>query len=648
MNDNFNILRLCCLIQDRDTQDLKRTVLSIIFEILFENNNSEIPADILFQKTNEKFNTSIEKDFFDNLLLKSNSFELITSDKEPFVKLTSEKYSEIDKNILDYSIEPHIERFLDQKGYPNEKKNKILDILFQSIYENIYSFTPEKIKTIIPQKISNKLEQTDLDIFNEFLEFDEPTKNRCLYNQFAKAIEFAILTAGKGVNQFSENIYRDKCYLLDTNIIFRLIGVGGIERQTTITQLLKDCIKQGIGFEYSHHTLLELNKKLEQCVIEIQRAERSKKIEIIESVFESGPSYFNDDFITQYCRLRIEKKVNSPEQYEIEMKARFKNLCQELNIQQANHSIKIEDDEKNSFSTVLIKKRKEINEFFRYSKNQAKVDAYNILYVRKRRGQNNYNYADVKSFYLTTDRGLNKILSSDSNILIPETILPSQLFIIHNPLSHDSTVEPDYKTFFRFLKRRTSEFKLRGKDIINYITQARIYTSDNTVISSLVVAYSDHRYKYSKNDTLDEGTLISFKDYTQTHFDKKNIELDNIQNNYSKILHGAETELQKALTKSKNCAKVIDIFLTFILIPSIPAFLKIYTAIDIYIIIILLIVAEIGKFLVSTKTSLIKRIWRILFIYFSKRTSFYKLTHEKEFIDRGIEEIKMKPDNIWK
>ncbi len=172
MNDNFNILRLCCLIQDRDAQDLKRTVLSIIFEILYENNNSELSADILFQKTNEKFNTSLEKDFFDNLLIKSNSFELLTTETAPLVKLTSDKFSEIDKNVSDYSIEPHIENFLDQKKYPPEKKNIIIEILFQSIYENIYTFTPEKIKTIIPQNLSDKLEQTDLDIFNAFLEFD--------------------------------------------------------------------------------------------------------------------------------------------------------------------------------------------------------------------------------------------------------------------------------------------------------------------------------------------------------------------------------------------------------------------------------------------------------------------------------------------
>jgi hypothetical protein len=648
MNQNFNILRLCCLIQDRDAQDLKRTVLSIVFEILYENNNDYVHADNLFDLTNDKFNTSIDKDFFDNLLLKSTSFELLNTNDSPLVKLTKEKYNEIDKNVSEYSIEPHIERFLDQKGFGLKNKEKILEILFQSIYENIYTFKPDKIKTIIPQHISNKLSQEDLDIFNQFLEFDEPSKNRCLYNHFAKAIEFAILTSGKGVSQFSENLYKDKRYLLDTNIIFRLIGVGGTERQWTIKSLMLECLKQGISFEYSHQTLFELNKKLEQCVIEIQRAEKSRKIEIIEDVLEKNPHLFNDDFITQYCKLRLDKVVNSPEQYEIEMKSRFKTLCKELKIVQANNDIKIEDSEKNMLALSLIHRRKEINEYYRYSLNQAKVDAYNVLYVKKSRGHNNYNYADVKSFYLTTDRGLNKILSNDKNVLVPETILPSQLFVIHNPISSHSDKDPDYKTFFRFLKRRTSEFKFRGKDVINYINQARIYTSDSTAISSLIEAYSDQRYKYSISETIQEGMLISFRDFTHTFFDKKNEELKDIKENYDQIKYEGVASQSAAIRLSNIWARVIDFIITFMIIPGIAIAIKLIGKIDIWILLLIIGIAELLKFILSTRTRFLKLIWKSIFKYLLSRSPYFKLTKDVKILEQGLNKIDQMPDNIWK
>jgi hypothetical protein len=648
MNDNFNILRVCCLIQDRDSQDLKRIILSIIFEILYENDNSEIQSDLLFQLTNDKFNTKLDKDLFDNILVKSQSFELITTGSDPLVRLTSEKYSEIDKNIAEYSIDSHIEKYLHYNKLPSDKKDKIIEILFQSIYENIYTFTPNNIKTIIPQNVSTKLSQQDLDIFNSFLEYDDSAKNRCLYNQFAKAIEFAILTSGKGALKFSEGLYKNKSYLLDTNIIFRLIGVGGPERQNSLVQLLKDCLTQGITFEYSHHTLLELNKKLEQCVIEITRIEKSRKVEIMADLFDRNPHFFNDDFVTQYCKLRNEKKVNSPEQYEIEMKSRFKSICKDLQIQQTDNSIQIIDKDKIIYSELLIKKRKELNVYFRYSTNQAKVDAYNILYVRKLRGSNNYSYSDVKSFYLTTDRGLNKILSNDNDKLITETILPSQLFIIHNPLTNLGGKEPDFKTFFRFLKRRTSEFKLRGKDVVNYITQARLHTEDPKAISSLVEAYSDQRYKYSKIDALNEGEIINFRKFTETYFDKKLSEMQFVLDKHNQIQGRTSDQLTRSIIISNKCVRYLDFILTFILIPSVSIFIKFITNLSLNNIVFILIVCEVSKFIISTRTNFLKNIWKNLYVVLSKRTPYFKLTFDQEFIEKGISIIDQSSDNIWK
>ncbi len=112
----------------------------------------------MFAKTNDKFSTSLEKDIFDNLLLKSNSFELTNTENAPLVKLSNEKFIEIDKNISEFSIEPHIEKFLELRKLPQNKKDKIVEILYLSIYENIYTFTPNKIKTLIPQTFSNKFE----------------------------------------------------------------------------------------------------------------------------------------------------------------------------------------------------------------------------------------------------------------------------------------------------------------------------------------------------------------------------------------------------------------------------------------------------------------------------------------------------------
>jgi hypothetical protein len=270
------------------------------------------------------------------------------------------------------------------------------------------------------------------------------------------------------------------------------------------------------------------------------------------------------------------------------------------------------------------------------------------LYVKKARGSNNYNYSDVKSFYLTTDRGLNRILSIVDGVMVPETILPSQLFIIHNPASSSSSKEPDYKTFFRFLKRRTSEFKLRGKDVINYITQARIFTTDNNVIASLIEAYSDQRYKHSLRESVDEGTLITFRDFSATYFDKRNAELNVVESSYNCIKERSELDLFQALQSSNNWARALDVLLTLVVIPAIALLLKIYTHTDYLIIGLILLCAELIKFFVSTRTMFLKNVWLGILKAKVNRSAYYKLTNDSHYLQKAIDQLHAKPDNIWK
>jgi len=644
MNKNINLLRLACLIQDRDNQDFKRVVLSIIFEILYENSNEDLKADELFSTTITKSKEPIERDFFDGIITNSGSFILTNTENEPLVKLTPEKFSEVEKNISEFSIEPSIESFIKNKEYDITLKDVIIKILYQSIYENIYAFNPSNIESLVPDVIKDKFTQKELNVFNEFLEFDDPQKNRRLYNQFVKAIEFAILTSGKGVKQFSDKLYTDKNYILDTNIIFRMLGVGGIERKETILKLIQYCIKQGVKFEYTLRTFQELNNTLDTSINKISKAEQTKKIEIIQELVAEAPHFFNDDFIVQYSRLKNSKIVNSPEQYGLEMKSRFKKICKELNIEQANHSIKLETYEINLFAKKLISERKKITSY-RYSSKQAGVDSFNVLYVNKRRGSNNFNYSEVKSFYLTTDRGLNKILSDDVNILIPATILPSQLFAIHNPLS-DENDDVDYENFFSFIKRRTSEFKHRGRDVFSFINQAQVYSTDKEEIKSLILTFTDERYNHSKIESANENVIIKFKDFSKTYFDNRLNEIEDVEKKYGNIELKGKSDLNIILPKTKKIAKLIDVTSAVILIPLISIYIGLMTH---WILSVLsLLILEGIKFWLSKKENFNKQIWEYLFTKKMKKTSYYKLTNSTDFIDLGMKEIKSIDGNVWK
>ena len=222
---------------------------------------------------------------------------------------------------------------------------------------------------------------------------------------------------------------------------------------------------------------------------------------------------FNQGFITHYAESKIAKEVRSPEQYETKVMADFRILCKNHNIStlSLNGNLKNRDIER--MQNVLYKDKKDIYEYSQYTKTAAKVDATNVLSVKHLRGQNDYNYSDIKSFYLTTDRTLNGILALKADDKIAETILPSQLFILHNSLS-DNGDEKDYEAFTKFLKRRTTEFKYSGKQALLYIEEIRNHTVEPEHIKEILKAYSDRKYDTSLLEIDVEPEYVSIKDFT--------------------------------------------------------------------------------------------------------------------------------------
>jgi hypothetical protein len=308
---------------------------------------------------------------------------------------------------------------------------------------------------------------------------------------------------------------------------------------------------------------------------------------------------FNQGFITHYAETKIAKQVRSPEQYENKIMSDFRILCTKHNIStlSLNGSLKSRDLEK--LQNDLYQDKKDINQYSNYTKTAAKVDATNVLSVKFLRGQNDYNYSDIKSFYLSTDRTLNGILAKKAGEKIAETILPSQLFILHNSLS-DNGDEKDYEAFTKFLKRRTTEFKYSGQQVLLYIDEIRNHTVEPEHIKEILKAYSDRKYDNSLLEIDVEPEYVSIKEFTETFIDSKLKIAEVGDEKYRKALENAEKEFPKYLNYSKNIIRTVDILITILLIPITVLTLKKFVD-DIVFIAVGVLLVESIKFVLSSR-----------------------------------------------
>lgn len=642
----FDIFRLNCFLNDVKANDFKMIIISLVSEFVFDKNNENTDIEDCYKHIANFHKIKIDRELFDDIISNSKSFDIKTLDNNILISLKIEKFNKINDDLNNHSIDIYIKHFVIDCKFDIKYINVIKSILYKAVYENINIFSTENLSSLISENVKEDFEQDDIEIFNKFLEHPDNSKNTAIYNVFLKAIEYAIITSNRGVKEFSKDIFKGKKYLLDTNILFRLLGIGGEERRSSIYELIKGCTLQGIVFEYTGETLQEFFKTLSGTIKFLKDADLKYDLDTLGRVIENSPNLIKQDFVSHYSQLKISKKVSTPEQYELLIRAELYNVFENLKIsifkQKGNHnSKKIE-----SLSKELLNNKKNLPYYLKYTEKAAKVDAFNIICVRELRGSNNYNYKDVVSFYLTTDRSLNKILKNNGNNIIPETILPSQLFLLHFPYMSNGEGEVDYELFLKFVKRRTTEYHLRGSQVLKFINEIRTTTNSDDNITTILKIYADQRFENLKHDNI-ESRVISIKEITQTITDKKIKEGEEAKEDLDKLKSNAYKRLPNIYKKTKNIIRWLDVIIMVIIIPIITLLLRkiIY---DFKIIVLLFILMELIKYVFLNKFKLLNHLWKKYFIYKLKTSEYYKDSKDDNFIEKGLNLYNSIDGDIWK
>lgn len=643
---NFDLFRLNCFLNDTKANDFKRIVISLVCEFIFDNNNQEVTLDQCYKHIVNFHKLDVDIDYFTGVITNYNSFEQTPIQSDILLKLTNKKFGEINDQLNAHSIDIYIEQFVQKLGYEAKMHSAIKSLLYQAVFENISTFSTTNLSELLSTQIRENFENNEIKAFNDFLEDKNNEKNSAVYNVFLKAIEFAIITSGKGIKEFSKDVFDGKTYCLDTNILFRLLGIGGTERQNTLISLIKSCNHQGITFEYTPQTLGELKRTLSASIRFLKSAETKYDIIALGELTESDPQLFNEDFVLHYSKLRAKKIVNSPDQYEIKLLADFRTFEQQLGFGLRKGEVTIDERHRAKLAEHLFKQKKASFYNSRYTATAASIDASNILYVRKLRGVNNYNYADVKSFYLSTDRTLNSILSQDTEIKIPETILPSQLYILHHPYESNGE-EVDYELFLQFVKRRTTEFHLKGAEVLTYIDIIRKQTTSKSEMQNILHVYADTRYNYANDHNVDNLKVRPLQEVIDTVIDKKLHQGKVDSEALSKIREKADLKLEKFYSQSKWLVRIFDILLTIIIIPITLLIAKKFVN-DFIFLALITVGVELIKFMITSKTKLWNMVWKSILLYSLKSSSYYKVTHDKNYLETGLIDYYKVDGDIWK
>lgn len=225
----------------------------------------------------------ISEDEVDNILRKTKGvFQAITKDGEKAVCLTQSAYSECEEAQKN-NIDSFIDVFITEKEIadPEKCKSAIHIYLYELTTTNINSY-----RVLLAGKDGTQFSSSELSVdvsclsdvekqlVHDFLAWDNIAKNAALGNLVYCCLEYCLLINGDSPNSLLKDFIRQREIYLDTNVIFRALGINGVSRQNVVTTFLRKCKQAKLKLLISHSTRTEFFDTIDYYVSQMEHYPR--------------------------------------------------------------------------------------------------------------------------------------------------------------------------------------------------------------------------------------------------------------------------------------------------------------------------------------------------------------------------------------
>ena len=428
----------------------KSIIKKIIETVLCEHNNPLLTIDEIVEYCRIDYNLVFTVLEIDTAIDKySEYFNIIGKENDKKYNLRDSRFSVLN-NKKTKNIDNYIDEFIEIGKHDVKYKEIIYRYLHKVFTSSIETYkvmlSIDTASSIIKEidEFANDKEFADdeIDVINDFLCWENEKKNKAIFDLISYGIEYCLISGDKISYNLSlgESLQSKKLYL-DTNVMFRLIGVNGDDRRRRIESFIEKCLDSNQKIYISLFTKKEFEKTIDNIAGAISAGE-SKGISV------SLYSYFQDDSFSSYYEKWSANRVNSD--YKL-----FKaHLCGKFEEIQRKYKIDIDYDTRNvdnDENRVTLQSYK--NSLIEYSPNKkekaALYDVKNIQLVERIRERENKSIYGVSSYFITTDH---KLCSWDIGRKdnYPIALLPSHWYALLLRFNGRKQAD-DYTSFVSFI-----------------------------------------------------------------------------------------------------------------------------------------------------------------------------------------------------
>jgi hypothetical protein len=551
------LFRLAVVLYADNNYDVKIGTIhkKIIESVLLECEKKEFSINQIIDFCQENYKIVFDENTIRDIVNKNiNEFLSTHKNDEIFVCLSEKRKQALNSKISNRTIDFFISEFINK--YQNLTKNvDTQSVIYKFLYE-VFNSNAKSFKKLIDNKNfseainaeTTNYTDKEKEIINNFLQWDNAVKNKTIFDISSYALEYCMLTNKKGGNSIQINNLRNKIFYLDTNIIYRALGINGENRKKRSATFLNKFSESNEQLIISKSTDTEFRDSIKS---HIDRIKKYNSPRVNSKVYQQFSNKIQPDIYNFYHNWRIGKTNTSLELFEAYVLGLYDSLTQEHKI---IVDYKIPYDVKDKKSQDKI--RDYSSEIYNFKSKErlevagsSEVDAENIFLVECKREGRVVNLFDTKYFLISTDQGLRRWDYQRLN-QTPIVLLPSQWLSIL--LRYVNRTEDDFKSFVSFLNLKSNEVLIDNEKLQIVIAGISEMTTDLEAQKNLLNALIENKFndvisKTSSNDDIYNKS----KSYAKTKLEQQIEE----QSKTIKTLSDSNSELEVG---QKNLSQKFD------------------------------------------------------------------------------------------
>lgn len=511
--------RMNFILQD-DSATTTKTYLAKIIEFILYQNKTPLSIENICERIEQDFDLEFS---FDEV---REAINVSKSRKNRIVQI-GDKYELNDEVYTSLSEERSIESLLHE--YTTLAVRKLnLNIAPEGLYNLItsylyYSFNTSKdmLLSLLDREPCHEIDEfrasdDQIKVINAFLSWNNAGKDKLVYKLVSYCYVYCSLTTKKNA-LLSKRIFRNKHFILDANIIFRLAGINNDERQHTIKSFVKKSSNLGIRLSYTDQTYEEIQRVIDGAVQWIKSVTNGG-IPIDLTAYDIS----QNDFYNIYCRwsAKAGNDYNNFQAFRNYLVNIVGEVLDKLNYislpQLSSYEKQTIDEDRDGLRYYKDRKiwvyisSQDNNLGYRkrnHTDASLNTDIRNVYYIYRQRSnrKSDVNIFNTNVFFISADHILIAWCNSRFNG-IPVAVLPSIWLTIMLRFTGRSHDEDDFRAFCLFMNLRMHKEPDRV-DIYSIIRELGEKTNDNELKRKIITEIASHKddYRYKDDITIDEN-----------------------------------------------------------------------------------------------------------------------------------------------